>query len=188
MKYISDHPSRTAMIRAIKSGNITFAEHLDRCPTCRNQFEFLKQFPLSGRPPIMAPDMHGLERYASIPLVSGKIAPSHILKGRTSYDSWSQLPAMQLRDFGPGATRHLRLTAGMTTLELVAERVQKRWEFTARIYHAKKVTARWAIYAGSRRLLPRSLGFYHWSSNQRPRIIRLITGCEMIQFERLSWE
>lgn len=188
MKGASNHPTRAAMIRAIQSGDIPFAEHLERCPVCRNQFGLLKRFPVSGYPPIAAPDKHGVERYAAIPLVYGKITPSRLRAGKISYDSWSRVPAMQLRDIGPGATRHLRLTAGTTTLELVAERQQDRWEFTARVYYGKEVMARWALYAGGRKLLPRSLGFYHWSSRHRPRIIRLMTRYEMIQFERLPWE
>jgi hypothetical protein len=69
----------------------------------------------------------------------------------------------------------------------VAERTQYCWEFTARVYQAQEVCFKWVLQAGGRKLFPRSLGFYHWSSARTPHVIRLMTRSHYIDFEKLLW-
>jgi hypothetical protein len=83
--------------------------------------------------------------------------------------------------------RRLCLKAGKLSLEIVAERRQDCWEFVGRVYDSKKVSSEYVLRVGAKKLLPRSQGFYHWSSKGTPRTLRLLSQDLQVEFERLSW-
>jgi len=188
MKTELKHPSQAAMLTAIRKGPAPFQVHLKQYETCRNLFELLKQFPLIGSPPIVEPNAHAIERHTAIPLLYDQRSATQLLKGSVVFDSWSEQSAIQLRDVGTGFMRHLCLKAREITLEIVAQRHQHRWEFTARVYQGSKASFRWLLRVGGKNLHPQSLGFYHWSSKRTPRSIRLLTRSRRIDFEKLAWE
>jgi len=187
MKTTHKHPSRTAILEAIKEGKIPFQEHLDQCESCRNLFEFLRDFHLAGQSAIVAPSETAMQRHIAIPLLREKISVSRLLRGFIVFDSWSGEPAFQLREADSGFVRHLRLKSGDITLEMVAESRPEGWEFTARVYKGRRVSSRWILQAGGKRMLPQSQGFYHWVSKRKPHLFRLITTSMHIDFEKLSW-
>jgi hypothetical protein len=188
MKTELKHPSHTSMLTAIRKGTVPFQVHLKQCETCRNLFELLKQFPLMDSAPIVEPNAQAIERHTAIPLLCDRKLATQLLKGTIVFDSWSQQPSLQLRDVGTGFMRRLRLKAREITLEIVAQRHQRLWEFTARVYRGRKASYRWVLRVGGKKLLPQSLGFYHWSSKRAPRSIRLSTRSKQIDFEKLAWE
>lgn len=188
MKTELKHPSQAAMLTAIRKGTTPFQTHLKQCETCRNIFELLKQFPLEGLPSIEEPNPHAIERHTAIPLLYDRRSATQLLKGNVVFDSWSEQSAIQLRDVGTGFMRHLCLKAREITLEVVAQRHQHLWEFTARVYQDRKASFRWLLRVGGKNLQPQSLGFYHWSSKRTPRSIRLLTRSRQIDFEKLAWE
>ncbi len=181
------HPGREAMMKAIKMGKIPFQAHLDTCDTCRREFEFLSRFPVAGGKPITKPDIGSIQRLASIPLMYEDTKPRRMIAGRSSFDSWSQRPLAQLRDTGAGLTRRLCLEGNGVTLEIMAERGHDRWEFVARVYHKKVVSSEYVLRIGRQKLLPKSQGFYHWSSRRAPGKIRLLSESLEVCFEGLSW-
>lgn len=187
MKTVSKHPSRAAMLTAIRKGAVPFQAHLKQCETCRNLFELMKQFPVAGQPSIQDTSVHAIERYTAIALLDERKVTTQPILGAVVFDSWSQQPGVRLREAGPGSVRHLCLKAREVTLEIVAERQRDRWEFTARVYQTHQVSSRWILRVSGRKLLPQSLGFYHWSSKNVPYSIRLLTRSKRIDFERLSW-
>ena len=134
------------------------------------------------------PSDAALERYCNIPLLFDESSDARTVKGRTTYDSWSDGPAIALRDSADGHIRRLKLKAGNLTLEIVAERRDNVWEFVARVYDRKKVTNSHVLKVGGRRFLPLTGGFFVWSSTTEPKILRLESFDTVISFEKLSWQ
>lgn len=187
MNQAERHPGREAMVKAIKTGKISFQAHLEKCEPCRREFELLRQFSIVGRPPVARPDSAAVDRFAAIPLIFDEASLRRTVSGNLTFDSWSQQPIAQLRDAGVGLTRRLCLEANRITLEIVAERQQDQWEFVARVYHKKEVSSEYVLKIGRQKLLPRSQGFYHWSSKRAPGKIRLLSKSLEVCFEGLSW-
>jgi hypothetical protein len=181
------HPAREAMMKAIKTGKVSFQEHLDECESCRREFELLSRYLVASNPPITRPDAGAMEGLAAIPLVYESASRRRLVKGAITFDSWSQRPVTQLRDAGVGLTRRVCLEANGVTLEIVAEREQAEWEFTARIYQKNRVSSEYVLRIGRQKLLPKSQGFYHWSSKRAPGKIRLLSSSVEVRFEGLSW-
>jgi hypothetical protein len=94
---------------------------------------------------------------------------------------------VELREATVGLTRRVCLEAGEVSLEIVAERRREGWDFVARIYKLQEVTSEFALRVGSRRVLPRSQGFFHWSSKRTPGSLELVSSSLHVSFEGLSW-
>lgn len=175
------------MMKAIKMGKIPFQAHLDTCETCRREFTLLSRFSVAGREPISRPNHDSIDRFTAIPLIYDEGKSRRKVAGSLSFDSWSHRPAAQLRDTGTGLTRRLCLDADGVTLEIMAERQQDQWEFVARVYHKNVVSSEYVLRIGKQKLLPRSHGFFHWSSRRAPGRIRLLSESLEVCFEGLSW-
>ena len=181
------HPGRDRMMKAIKTGHISFQAHMDVCPTCREQFDMLSRFPVSDRPPTSRPSTEAIERYTAIPLLYHETGTVRQMRGRLIFDSWAERPLAQLRDAGPGLTRRICLEANGIRLEVVAERGRDRWEFVARVYDKNQVSSEYVLRVGRQRMLPKSLGFFHWSSKRAPAVVHLFSRTADIEFKGLSW-
>ncbi|MEE8575700.1 MAG: hypothetical protein V3T31_00460, partial [candidate division Zixibacteria bacterium] len=105
-----------------------------------------------------------------------------------AFDSWSQAPAMALRDMSAGHLRRIRLERGNISVEIVAEKQQSGWEFVARIRRDDEVLHDFVMKVGSRKLLAKSGGFFQWSSKSVPHEVSLTSFKQDIAFERLSWQ
>ncbi len=187
MKSTGRHPGRKALIGAVASGCNHFAAHLENCVECRELFEALARFPVAGRERIAQPTPGALDRFAAVPLIDRKPNSLRRITGQVVFDSWANRPSAQLRDVTVGLIRRVCLTAGKLSLEIVAERRQDSWEFVARVYDNKTVSSEYVLRVGAKKLLPRSQGFYHWSSKGTPRTLRLLSQELQVEFERLSW-
>ncbi len=181
------HPGRKAMKKAIKTGIVPFEAHLEECPACRKEFDLLREFPVSGQPPLRKPSTQAVDRFAAIPLLYKNSKNVRHIAGAVTFDSWSQQPLAQLRDAGVGLTRRICLEAGSTRLEIMAERKRDGWEFVARVYEAERVSSEYVLRVGRQKLLPRSQGFFHWSSKRAPKVLRLASNGVEIDFEGLKW-
>ncbi|MGD8604959.1 MAG: hypothetical protein PVH24_00710 [Candidatus Zixiibacteriota bacterium] len=175
------------MKKAIKTGIVPFEAHLEECPACRKEFDILREFPISGQTPLRKPSAQAVDRFAAIPLLYKNTGNARHIAGAVTFDSWSQQPLAQLRDAGIGLTRRICLEAGNTRLEIMAEQKRDGWEFVARVYQAEKVSSEYILRVGRQKLLPRSQGFFHWSSKRAPRILRLASDGVEIDFEGLKW-
>lgn len=128
-----------------------------------------------------------LNRFEAIPLLSRDESSIAERTGQISYDTWAGDTAATLRDAAPGYIRRVTLKAGQLILELVAERRKTDWEFVARVYEGNEIRHDFVLRAGRNRVLPRSGGFYRWSSVAVPRLVRLNSYDSNISFQELSW-
>jgi hypothetical protein len=133
------------------------------------------------------PSSEALERYAVIPLLFAQKSTPADRQGHISFDSWADRPAIELRNITRGHVRRIRLQAGPISLVLVAERRQEDWSFVARVYRHENVSCEFVITAGGHKLLPRTQGFYQWTSARTPRKLGLISPNMKVEFERLKW-
>ena len=133
------------------------------------------------------PAAEALKRFEAIPLLFAPQGRGSALSGRVVFDSWSQGAAPALRDATDGHVRRLRLAAGQTTLEILAERRSDRWEFVARAYRGREAAHDFVLKVGSRRLLSRSGGYYHWSARSVPRSLALLSYRCPVVFGGLIW-
>ncbi len=137
--------------------------------------------------PPQKPSLAAILRWKTVPVLFLKERTGQFEKGLIKSDSWASAPALALRDVVDGHIRRLELRSKMVSLEIVAERTQHNWEYTARVYSRNGVENCYVLNAGGIRLLPLSNGFYHWSSNRVPRSIRLISYKNKVIFERVAW-
>ena len=187
MKTQEKHPSRAAMLKAVESGSVPFASHLEKCAACRVQFELMQSFAHPGGESLTTSGADAVSRLAVIPHLERRRLPERRLSGSLAQDSWAQLPAVALRDAAIGLERRIRLVAGSIALELVAERQADGWEFVARVYRNEETSSEFVLKAGARKLLSKSEGFYHWSSNRPPRTFELISPSVHVNFDKVSW-
>lgn len=148
--------------------------------------KLLRSIARSDWPP-KKPSPAAAARWKTIPLLFSIGGIRRIEKGLIVHDSWASAPALALRDVVDGHIRRLELKSKKVSLEIVAERTWHDWEYTARVYSKNAIENRYVLSAGGVRLLPRSDGFYHWSSSRVPRSIRLISFESQILFERVAW-
>ncbi len=149
--------------------------------------ELLTDYAKDRTPQINQPHESVLKRFSAIPLLHHIPKNLHHRTGSIDFDSWRQIPAVQLRDIAPGFIRRICLKAKSIKLEIVAERQQSDWEFTARVYDDGEISMEWVLAAGKTKMMPKSLGFYQWDSKSTPCRIRLLNQNEQINFEKIKW-
>jgi len=175
------------MLKALLEGAGSLDEHLKECEACRLQMELLAAFPEAKDATIEQPSQDAVNRYTLVPLLFQNRNRGKKCVGDLAYDSWATQSRADLRSAGPGLIRRLCLKAGEISLEIVAERQQAEWIFTARVYAEKNVSSEWVLQVSGKRMLPGALGFYHWKSKRTPQRIELKSVDERIEFAELMW-
>ncbi len=187
MSAASRHPSRRTMLDAIESGQVPFRDHLKKCPACRKLFELLQRYAQPGRAPMVGSAPETVSRLAAIPMAAGRMRPDGQTAGHLHQDSWTDLPAVALRDSGVGLERRMVLCAGRIRLELLAHRTRSGWEFVARVFDGDQPVTEYALRAGRVTLAPAPDAYYYWRAEHPPKTLRLISSSVRIDFDRLSW-
>jgi hypothetical protein len=187
MKKAETHPDRASMIKAAQTGKVPFAPHLARCAECRELYELFVQYCPDERLKDLAPSPQSVAKAKAVPKLVASRNPARAIAGRVAFDSWADVPAVQLRSTVGTLERRIRLEAGKYTLELVADRVQTEWEFVARIYDRQKVTSEFILQVGRRKLVPQSQRCYYWSAKNPPRTMQLLSQELKIEFGKLTW-
>ena len=187
MKTDDRHPGREEMIRAIRSGSISFKSHLKQCQACRQVFELLSKRIKKPMIEPVDPPMRSVYRHMAVPRMIESRHPARTMDGNVVFDSWSQLPIVQTRDSGYGVERRLRFRADRFTLEFVAEHQQGRWQFVARVYDGCTVTPEFILQVGKTKLVPEGHRCFFWSSTRPPRKIQLLSPSVKIVLDGLSW-
>ena len=187
MKDKDQHPDRTDMLKAIESGVVPFESHLTNCKSCRQMYELLSTFGQAGCPSLIHSSSEGLGRHAAIGRRAEIDRPERSIVGCLVSDSWTQLAPAQVRDATVGLERRLCLRADNITLELVAERLDEKWQFVARVYKEEEATSEFVLKVGTRKLVSQAEGFFHWSSSKPPQTLRLLSESLQINFEKVSW-
>ena len=72
----------------------------------------LSRFRVAGRPLIERSSHAAVVRVKEIARGGAAGETGGTIRGELSFDSWQEMPAVALRDAGPGCERRLRLTAG----------------------------------------------------------------------------
>jgi len=126
-------------------------------------------------------------RWKAIPLIEKVTERTRPRSGRVAFDSWDMAPAVALRNIADGHIRRLELKAGRVSLEIVAERTQDHWEFVGRIYANNEIQNSYVLKVGRFNLLPRTNGFYHWSSTSVPRNLRVVSYRNNLVFGGIQW-
>ena len=183
----ADHPDRDEMLSAIRTGELTFREHLANCSWCRDIYDFL----LLGRRvetlESAAPAMDTFQRHCSLPLSASGWLPRRTVVGKAMHDSWAGLPATVTRDSAMGLERSLRFVSGAISLELVADRTPGGWRFAARCYRNEAPSAEFVLKIGRKRLSPGLHQCYSWTSLKAPRTIQLLSPSLKLVFDTGTW-
>lgn len=186
MSKISEHIEPGLMLEALENGEIWFADHLSKCHACNVMFKLLKgEDVIAGD--INKPEKNLIHRFSLIPFLSQIGDNIKTEFGHLTFDSWSTLPALQVRDTGPGMMRHVRFRFGKIKVEMVAERQQLLWQFTAKVYELERTAFNWILSTCGKKLLPGRTGFYQWTSKRKPQKIKLYNQSMQVDLEKLSW-
>ncbi len=187
MKKTEIHPDRASMLKAIQTGEVPFSSHLVRCAECRELYELFVQYRPDERLNDLEPSSQSVARARAVPKLVESRSPARAITGGVAFDSWADLPAVQIRSAVGTLERRIRLEAGKYTLELVADRVQTEWEFVARIYDRHQVTSEFILQVGRRKLVPQSQRCYFWSAKNPPKTMQLLSSALKIDFGKLTW-
>lgn len=187
MSHEKNHPDRSELMAAATKRRNPFAAHLKVCRECRIIYQLMSKVSQQGGPDIECTTEEAVIRHVQIPLLHDKSSSVRTIPGTVVYDSWFDRAAVNIRDVTFGHVRRIKMKAGKTSLEIVAERHEGGWSFVARIYEKNAVSFKYVLTVGSKRLLSKAQGFYHWSSIRPPRIIKVKADNTEIVFERLQW-
>ena len=133
------------------------------------------------------PSDEAIQRYSAVPLLFEEPRGARSYRGRVELDSWSGTGGVRLRDVTEGHVRRIRLGWKQLHLDVVAERTHDGWQFTARVEDGDDVAHGFVLKVDAKNLLPRSGGYYHWSSKRVPRVLALSSREQQITFEELAW-
>lgn len=184
-----NHPPREKLIRDAETGAGTFKSHLKTCGDCRDLYEFHRARMRVAPDGLLAPSDETMARHLAIPLLEAIRHTTGRRKGAVVYDSWSQLPALALRDAGKGAERRLRMQAGEVILEFSAERQGDSWDFTARAYEEDQVvSSTYVLKVDGRDVIASGQDCFYWSSQQPPQRVKLISAEAAIDFGSVRWK
>lgn len=186
-KYSKKHPGPDEIRKAILTGQIPFRDHLKECEVCRDIFMMMQEFAIPSDFSLERPVPEAIRRFHSIRLLASKQSYTDIKSGIILFDSWAGAPRHQIRDSEPGLIRSLCLKADEVTFDFVCERIQKGWAFTGRVFEFGDAVMHWILQVGNKKILPKSLGYYHWTSNRSPRTIRLLSSETRIDFAKVDW-
>ncbi len=183
-----DHTSRSEFFEALTSDRTPLDDHLKNCRTCKTEWQLLKLVYPEGK--ILVPETPSethLTRLEAIPILKADHKQRTLVSGELTYDSWSGLSTVQVRDAARGFERRLRLKAGCVELEIVAERELAGWEFSARVYINGEPSGGFALKVGRKMLTPEFRDCFYWSSERPPRTVRLLSASEEIVFRAIPW-
>jgi len=176
-------------MKAAQSGSAVFAAHFAECPDCRELYNIYRAQARSTEHGLERPSDDAVASLYAIPLMERVRKVVRKLKGYITYDSWSPLPDLQLRDTGRGAERRLRLEADDITLELSAERQTNGWDLTARAYCGDQVvTSDYILTSDGLRITASVHQCFFWSSQKPPRRLGLRSTDTSIDFGHLRWK
>ena len=182
------HPTKSALLAAVKTRSRKIDSHLADCPECSIEFDILKQvFPDGVIPEVEKPEEAHLAQLATIPARRAKARDRSTVRGTVAFDSWSGLTRVQVRGAARGAERRLRLSAGRTELELVAGRQLTGWEFSARGYVDGEPCGDFLLKVGGKTLSPEYQNCFFWNSTRPPRTIHLLSSSHDLVFKDISW-
>jgi hypothetical protein len=175
------------MIEALRSGDVPFHRHLEKCEVCRRDLEFLRLSNHLEALDLVAPSPRAYHRHGALPLSVSNWLPRRTETGKLARDSWTGLPATVTRDSAMGLERSLRFTSGPISLELVADRTPEGWRFAARCYRGSAPSGEFILKIGGKRIPPGLYDCYAWTSLQPPRKIQLLSPSLRLVFETGSW-
>jgi len=186
-RQFSDHPDRDEMLRALRTGEVTFRQHLAACGSCRSIYDFLLLQRHIEPPSSTAPSPDALCRHSRLPLISSNWVPRRTVMGKSVRDSWTGLPATVTRDSAMGLERSLSFSSAGISLDLVADRTPDGWRFAARCCRDQVPSAEFVLKIGRKRLSPGLHKCYSWTSLKAPRTIELLSPSTRLVFETGLW-
>ena len=183
----NNHPGRTALLKAIESGKGHLTAHLRHCRECRDLYELLSAFHVARSIDPLLPSDEAMVKQEGIALIAASRSPARTVRGQVVFDSWRDLPAMDVRDAAIGIERRLRFRAGRIVLEFVAERQPEGWEFTAKVYENGRTASDYVLKVGGRKFLPSARHCYNWLAPYPPREIQLLSPSLRVDLDKLGW-
>ncbi len=182
---MKEHPTRQQLLRAVERGGDELADHLSQCDECREFYEILSAFMVTGEPRLEHAPAGWIDRAIAI-LESKRLADAaRGLVAKLSFDSWSVTAAQGVR--GPAADRRrLRFTAGDIEVDLQAVRKQRLWEFMVSI-SGSEATASSHLLVEQKKLMPDEDGYISWHSASPPEQLAIRSGETVIELPQLSW-
>jgi len=183
----ADHPDRDEMLRALRTGEVPFRQHLAVCSSCRLVYDFLLINRHVETLDSVVPPSEACHRHSTLPLVASNWLPCRTETGKSVRDSWTGLLATVTRDSAVGLERSLRFASGSISLELVADRTPEGWRFAARCYRGPIPSGEFILKIGNKRIPPGLHSCYSWSSLKPPRTIQLLSPSLRLIFETGLW-
>ena len=185
-KHTRDKRSRSELLKTARQMNNRGP--IDNKGEADPELLLVSRFSVVGRPLIERSSHAAVGRVKEIARGGAAGETGGTIRGELSFDSWQGMPAVALRDAGPGCERRLRLTAGRFELDIVAERGEEEWEFIARVYEKGRVLTGFALKAGRRKIVASSQGFFHWQCKRPPQRLVLQSPAMSIDFGAVSWQ
>jgi hypothetical protein len=187
MESKDSHPDIHDIVNARRSRAGEVVEHLKSCESCRLLSDMLQCARRDSQAEIVPPPNGLMIRSRAIARLIESRNPGRTLMGAAIFDSWTDRPALAVRDSAPGVERRLRWRAAQFSVELVGNRQLADWDFVARVYDGRKVSRQFILQAGSRKLVAGRGDCYHWSARRPTRRLQLLSPSLRIDLGSLLW-
>jgi hypothetical protein len=181
------HPDRDDLLRAVRTGEVSFRQHLAECESCRNVYGLLLLDEHLGLLNVSTPFPRELSKHANLPLLKSDWIPRRTDIGKSVHDSWTGLPVTVTRDSAMGLERSLRFSSGPISLELVADRTPEGWRFAARCYRSGVPSGEFVLKIGRQRIAPGLHDCYSWTALQPPKKIQLLSPSLRLVLDTGTW-
>lgn len=179
----NDHLERDEILNAVAKGFKPAPEHLEKCPDCNSLYEAFLHFEGVADEVVECPSGRLLEKLSAIPQFVGSRRPRQKVRGNLVFDSWRDIPTAQLRGSATARERRLRFAHELIALDLVAERQDADWEFTARVYVNQSLSCKYVLKVGRARLAPEAHDCYYFKRPTLPKILELLSPDLQIAFD-----
>ena len=184
---IQNHATRTDLIEIIRRGDGRAAEHLAKCRQCRIALDIMRWSGCGRGQVEWEPSSELVQQLKAVPLLARTRRPRKAVRAVPVMDSWSDRPAVAVRQAPFGVERRVRFEVGEYTLEFVASRNLDGWDCVARVYKEGRPARRFILKAGSRNISAGPGGCFIWSSAKPPRRLAALSPELQIDLERLEW-
>ena len=182
------HLSRKELIELARKEPLVMNSHLESCEDCRRLVYLLKEFYVIDKDPLQdAPDdlikkIKSLFKHKSI---KKRI---QISIARLTFDSWSVVQPIGVRDESSVDSRRVRFEAENIILDIRAEQQKGCWTFVAQINDDSPEVYENILKIGKNKLQADSDGLYQWTSKNPPKSISIHTAVKIIEIPKLLWK
>jgi len=183
---VSNHPDRKALMKAARKGVTKFRDHLESCEECSLLYNLWRALPSDEILELPHVPQAWIEQAAGFMSKSKKTSVLKRLEASLVFDSWSSIPAIEIRD-GQTNVRRLGFDVGQRRLDIQASRRNSDWQFVARFEDEQEGIKALLKVSSDRSVLADDDGYFIWNAKTPPRRLSIELNDELYEIKDIKW-